>query len=326
MVKIPLKYPDGNTHILVIDGYLKELLDGFKNAVLNHNTSVVMVTDGRSGMGKTTLFNQIGIYLDSNYNLSQVYYTPEEFLAGLSHAKPGSFHLFDEAMLISNRAAMSQINKMVIQAMSMIRSKRIYVGFAVNSIFDLDRNLAISRADVLFHVYGEHLYSRGSFTAFFKAKDGTDRLKMLYLLGKKYYDYSKPKANFFASFPSDFVLDEIKYEEQKQAGINRFLLGKTSEHGKTIESRNRMYCYLRYNMGLPTKKVMEISGLSMAQAYRIEEMIRNARENEENLSSLYSQIAITTTNEGQNYQGNVIQGIDASQDQNPGIKMVAGQN
>ena len=123
-----------------IDGYYKQLLDDFKDAVENHNTSIVIIIDGKSGKGKTTLSNQTGRYLDPNFDLKNIYYNPETFLKGLANSKKGEYHSFDEAMIISSRSVMSQVNRMIIQAMSMIRSKNIYVCFCVNSIFDLDKN------------------------------------------------------------------------------------------------------------------------------------------------------------------------------------------
>lgn len=262
--------PDTNKpRTLRQDGYLNRMLKGFQDAVENHNTSVVIVIDGRSGMGKTTLGNQVGITVDKDFNLDHLYYTPEEFLSGLSQSKPGDCLMFDEAMLISSRSALSSINRMIIQAMSMIRSKRIYVIFCVNSIFDLDKNLAISRADLLLHVYGESLIKRGDFCAFFRGIDKIDRIKQLYLLGKKYYDYSKPKANFIGNFPADFIVDEKEYERRKQVGVNNFLTGKVGNRmRKTVGSRNKMIKRL-YDEGWDVKKLIDYTGLSSQLLYEI---------------------------------------------------------
>lgn len=237
MVEIKRVLPrTGQEGTFGLDGYLYELIEFFKDAIDNHKTSVVLVFDGKSGFGKTTLNNQVAITLDPNYSLKNLYYTPETFLEGLRNAKPGDYICFDEAMLLSNRSALSSVNKMIIIAMSMIRSKRIYVSFCVNSIFDLDKNIAIYRADLLLHLYGDNLIDRGKYAAFFKAKDGNDRLKDLYLKGKKFYDYSQPKANFVARFPKEFVLDENEYEKQKQAGVNNYLSGHMSrEQGLSKE-------------------------------------------------------------------------------------------
>lgn len=237
MVLIQRKLPRGEEKGVYVDGYLNEILNFYAEAVAKHNTSVVIIFDGRSGMGKTTLNNQVGIILDPNYDLKNIHYTPQSFLDALAVAKPGDYICFDEAMLLSNRSTMSQINRMIIIAMSMIRSKKIFVSFCVNSVFDLDRNIAMSRADILLHVYGDTLIDRGKYAAFFKARDGENRLQHLYLLGKKFYSYSKPRANFVASFTKDFIVDEIEYEKRKQEGINNFLKG--IEPKDTVSSRKK---------------------------------------------------------------------------------------
>jgi len=223
-------------------------------------------------MGKTTLGNQVGITLDENYGLEKIFYNPEDFLKALQKAKKGDCLMFDEAMLISSRSALSAINKMIIQAMSMIRSKRIYIIFCVNSIFDLDKNLAISRADLLLHVYGKSLIDRGKFSAFFKGTDGIDRIKQLYLNGKKFYNYGIPRCNYRSRFSKEFVVDEKEYERRKQKGVNAFLSGEAKVGGSKTQSaytsRNQAVRALSKN-GFSVKKICEETGLSMDVVYKI---------------------------------------------------------
>lgn len=252
---------------------LTDILDGLKWAVHNKNTTAVMIIDGRSGMGKTTLANQIGLYCDPDYNIHKIHWKPSTFLGGgeskvgLNLAKKGDVILFDEAMLISNRATMSEINKMIIQAMSMIRSKNVIIIFCVNSIFDLDKNLALSRADILLSVYGDSLTDRGKFMAFFKGADGIDKLKQLYIHGKKFYDYSYPKSNFNTTFPSYFTVDEKEYERQKQTAINQFLQGKEKKLS-TLQARKNQaienfVLFLRKE-GYLLKQIATVSGLALS--------------------------------------------------------------
>lgn len=208
---------------------LCEILDGFKWAIHNKKQSAVMIIDGRSGMGKTTISFQIAKYMTPDFDLSNVHFTPQSFIEALTHTKKGDTLVFDEAMLLSSRSALSQINRMIVIAMSMIRSKNLCIIFNVNSIFDLDRNLSLSRADLLLHCYGDSLTDKGKFLAFFKGADGIDRIKQLYIHGKKYYSYGFPKSNFHSTFPSHFVLDENEYERIKQIGVNKFLSGSKNE-------------------------------------------------------------------------------------------------
>lgn len=237
------------------DGYLGDLLDQSALVPHKYNGSIVGIITGKSGLGKSTLALQCA----KRWNPKEVYvaYSPEDFLKGLSEGKPGSTHIYDEAMPISNRSALSQTNRLIIQAMSMIRSKRLFVLFNVNAIWDLDRNLVLSRADFLLHVYGNPA-DRGKLCAFYKAADDKiDRLKLLYILGKQLYDYSKPKANFYASFRKAFLIDEVQYEASKQIAVNDFLnqndkgsLGKNETGYKKLLAKVLLYgkdhCGMKY--------------------------------------------------------------------------------
>ena len=278
MVIIYREDKDGNVIRFFQDGYLDKQLAVFKNAIEKHNTSAVIVIDGRSGMGKTTLANQVAKTLDKNYDLEKIFYNPDDFLAALKTAKKGDCLTFDEAMLISSRSALSAINKMIVMAMSMIRSKKLYIIFCVNSIFDLDKNLAISRADLLLHVYGQSLIDRGKFCAYFKAKDGNDRIKQLYLLGKKLYSYSRPKANYRGRFPKEFVVNEKEYEIRKQKGVNSFL-GKTAGT-RTVNAYQTRNAAVRAlgDMGLTPQEVAKKTGLSLNIVYKINEKLNKLDE------------------------------------------------
>ena len=274
MVKV-LRKVKGEPTEIYYDGKLQDLLDGFKKAIQKNRQSVVIVCDGRSGMGKSTFSNQVGKYLDLDFDLDNLHFTPDDFLTALKNAKKGEMVILDEAMMLSNRASMSEINRAVVIAMSMIRSKCIYVVFNINSAFDLDKNLILHRADVLFHIYGESLIDRGRFTTFFRGQDGFDRLKFLYLLGKKFYDYSKPKSNFYGRFTKNFIVDEDEYEAKKQIGINKFLkLGFSKSNAKGMRHRNILIRWI-YNKKLlnlvEIGELLDLDASSIGYAVRKDE-------------------------------------------------------
>ncbi len=242
---------------------LREILDGFKWAIHNRKQSVVLLVDGRSGMGKTTLSFQTGKYMTPDFSLNNVHFTPEAFLEALTRTKKGDTVIFDEAMLLSSRATLSKINRMIVVAMSMIRSKNLCIIFNVNSIFDLDRNLVLSRADLLLHCYGESLTDKGKFLAFFKGGDGRDRIKELYIHGKKYYSYGTPKSNFNAMFGSNFVLDDNEYEVKKQIGVNSFLKGTKAEASSKFKRSRDLYVkYIYDNLDLTQEQIAELGDIT----------------------------------------------------------------
>lgn len=258
ILKLPYKLPQKLTAIL----------DGLKWAIHKKKQSTVLIVDGRSGMGKTTLSFQIAKYVSPDFSLDNVFFTPDSFIEALQHTNKGDTLVFDEAMLLSSRAALSSINRMIVIAMSMIRSKNLCIIFNVNSIFDLDKNLALSRADLLLHCYGDSLTDKGKFLAFFKGAGGSDRIKNLYISGKKYYSYANPKANFCSVFSSYFVLDDVEYERRKQIGVNNFLKGnKMDDSSKYKKQRNVTIRLLRDITGKKYKELEELfasSGLRMS--------------------------------------------------------------
>ena len=201
----------------------------YTEGVMKKNTSAVILFDGRSGLGKTTLSMQTGCFLNNEikkymgsktpkFSLDNVFYTPQEFIDRLKVAQKGDIIILDESMILSNRSAMSEINRKVVIIMSLIRSKQIFVIFNVNSIFDLDRNLPLHRADVLIHLYTEDdkFAARGRYMVIPAAKG---KLKMLYILGKKYYDYSKGRPAFIDHFSAFFPFSNSEYEKRKQESI-----------------------------------------------------------------------------------------------------------
>jgi len=108
--------------------------------------------------------------------------------------------------------------------------------------------------------------------AFFKGGDGQDRLKMLYLLGKKYYDYGKPKSNFNATFSRKFMLDEKEYEFKKQRDINDFLQSGGKSRlvmDKARHSRDLYVKWLLANTQLTQQQVADIGDLSTKTIYTI---------------------------------------------------------
>lgn len=265
ILKLPYKLPSK----------LTEILDGFKWAIHKKNQSCVMIVDGRSGMGKTTLSSQVALYMTPTFSLKNIHFTPESFLEALTRTKKGDTIIFDEAMLLSSRAALSSINRMIVIAMSMIRSKNLCIIFNVNSIFDLDRNLALSRADLLLHCYGDSLTDKGKFLAFFKGGDGIDRIKQLYIHGKKYYSYGTPKSNFNSTFSSYFTVNNDEYEEKKQIGVNNFLKQtKRADNSKYKKQRAEFLKIIRKELGLTYEEIEKLLlkyniRLSISQISRI---------------------------------------------------------
>ena len=167
----------------------------------------------------------------------------------------------DESMILSNRSAMSQYNRAVIIMMSMIRSKKLFIIFNINSVFDLDKNLALHRADMLIHLYAvnDKFAARGRY---FVVPSAKGRLKNLYIVGKKYYSYNKAQSAFSDHFPSYFPFDNIEYERRKQKAIEGYFIENKSESTKVKDSRNSYIVYLKKKLKLKNIEIAKIGDVS----------------------------------------------------------------
>ena len=203
-----------------LDNFLKSNFDFIKPKV-SHKTphrrsDLFIIIDGPVGSGKTTLSFQCARYFDPTFDLSRVVFGVDDFLKVLVNATPGQAVVFDEAIIVNSRSALTEFNKKVIIAMTQIRSKGLYIFFNIPSLFDLDRNLVLNRCHLLLHCYQDHFGDRGKYCVFDK-----DKMKFLYLKGKRLYSYAMPKANFVAKFTEYFYLDRIEYEKKKSLEIGK---------------------------------------------------------------------------------------------------------
>jgi len=117
------------------------------------------------------------------------------------------------------------------------------------TFFDLDRYFALWRCRALFHLYFDKEENR-AYIVFDRQKK-----KMLYLLGKKTYNYSKPQSLFPpARFNNEYVVSEEEYRAKKAKAFSR---RKVSDRAtKWIEQRNALIRVL-YNKFKMSEKEME---------------------------------------------------------------------
>jgi len=265
-----------------MSNFLIKNLDNYIDGVMNKKTSAVFLFDGRSGLGKTTFSFQVGCYIakgvakhfstrlkkevEPKFSLDDVAWTPDAFIDKLKKATKGDIIILDESMILSNRSSMSEVNRMVIIMMSMIRSKQIFVMFNVNSIFDLEKNLPLHRADMLVHLYApeDRFASRGRYGVVPSAKG---KLKNLYILGKKYYDYSRSKYAFIDKFPAFFPFDEKEYEKRKQESISAYFESATTTSNKSKDSRDTYIRHLKES-GMSHEVIAGIGGISTKTVQR----------------------------------------------------------
>ena len=227
-----------------IDNFLMENFKFVKTKVqhkIPHRRSdLFVIVDGPVGSGKSTLSFQCAQWFDPTFNLSRVVFSVEDFLGAIIRAKPGEAVVFDEAIIVNSRSALTEFNKKIIIAMTQIRSKGLYIFFNIPSVFDLDKNLVLNRCHLLLHCFQNRFGDRGKYIVF-----DNDKLKLLYLKGKKLYTYGFPKANFTGNFKEYFCLPRPAYEKKKQKEIAAQAITKKA-HRWTLQ-RNNLIVWMMEN-------------------------------------------------------------------------------
>jgi hypothetical protein len=197
-----------------IDGYTKSVLDTAKRK-LKDDFDWIFIVDGRERSGKSVVAQQCAKYVDPTFCLDRICFTPDEFSNAIINAEKFSAVVYDEAYGgMSSRAAMSEINRTLMSMLAEIGQKNLFVFIVLPCFFEIDKYAGVWRSAGLFHVYLGDEFSRGQY-AFWNYQ----KKKLLYILGKKFYSYSRPKPNFIARFNRGYSVDEQEYRQKKLASL-----------------------------------------------------------------------------------------------------------
>jgi len=218
---------------------LKNNLDKLKQ---NNNTkdedATIVVDAVCEGAGKSTVGMQIAYYYDNTFNLSRVCMDADEFADAIDKAEKGQAIVFDEGFRgLSSRTAMSAVNGVLVRKMMEMRQKNLFCIIILPTFFMLDKYVALYRSKCLIHVY-KYKGKKGFFRVYNRQKK-----KILYLIGKKLMDYSKPKTNYTGQFPNQYVVDETAYRLKKLKSLNDTPVG---DEPKYLAQRNVAVMLLYY--------------------------------------------------------------------------------
>jgi len=238
-----------------IDNIIREELDKVRYKVEKKDFDWVSVIDGREGSGKSVLAMQIGAYLDPNFSLRNIVFTSEDFIKVIRSpsTKKGSVIILDEAFNAANsRASMSEVNRSMGAVATEMRQKNLYVLFVLPSFFDLDKQFALHRSSSLFHVYLKNGVDRGQFIIFPRSKK-----LLLYLNGKKTYNYSKPKSPFPpCTFTNHYTIPEKEYRQKKADAFKRRIVSNQARNW--LNQRNAYIKYIYKTIGLTQDELGKI--------------------------------------------------------------------
>lgn len=210
---VMVDFKDGKQFYM--DGYLKQNLD-FAKSKAKDDWDFVFIVDGKERRGKSVLAQQIAYYVDPTFNIDRICFSAEEFEAKIkaSDTKQQAF-VFDEAYSDTNSAsAMGKIGRALKKTMTEIGQKNLFIFIVLPPFFDLGKYWAMWRSIGLIHVYTGADMERGRFQYY-----NEEKKKLLYLRGKKEYDYNVTSANFFGRFTNFYTVDVEEYKKRKSDAV-----------------------------------------------------------------------------------------------------------
>jgi hypothetical protein len=259
-----------------MDGYLKSNLDIAKIEI-RRDWDMIFCVDGPEGSGKSVFSMQAAWYCYPKFTIDNIAFNPNQFRRCVLGQPKYSAIVYDEAYTgLSSRATMSVINRALVSMLTEIRQKNLFIFVVLPCFFDLDKYVALWRSRILIHVY-THGFQRGYFSFF-----NYDKKKELYLLGKKFYSYFKPKSNFIGRFTNTYVVDEVEYRKRKNIAASKREEDRIKQE-IVKEQQIALFERLVERQDIPDRIKAEIICISEPTYYR---WLNSYKENRENFSDV----------------------------------------
>jgi len=228
--------------------------------------------------GKSVFAMQLAKYVDSTFTIDRIVFTPRGLRQAIIDAKQYQAVVYDEGYTgLSSRATMSLINRTLISMLAEIRQRNLFVFVVMPCFFDLDKYVALWRSRALIHVYTSKDFKRGFF-AFYNV----DTKKFLYITGKKFYTYGKPRPNFIGRFTNHYTVDEAEYRKKKKHSLlDREKKRDEQEKRKELEDEvfNRIMSYAEESKDkIPHKLRAAMMGISESYYWIKAKRWREAQE------------------------------------------------
>lgn len=247
-----------------VDSILRTNLDDMKKDI-RKDDDIVIIVDGKERIGKSVLAMLVGWYMsDGKITLDDICLTADEFKERVKNAKKYDVIIFDECYLgMSSADAMMKYNRLLKKLLVTVGQKNLVLILVLPSVFDIDKYVALHRADALLHCF-KHKGQRGHFSFY-----NNQRLKTLYILGKKMYSYWKPSPNFARKFTNFYAVDEESYRKKKSESLTQLLTDVDDEtRGKQKEICYRAIQLLKKRLDLPIPELADTLNCSTRTIYR----------------------------------------------------------
>lgn len=234
-----------------------------KKMVVDKNRDRVYVVSGRERSGKSTWTFQQAKYIDKNFCLDRICFTPEQFLTQIRTAPEGSVVVFDEAFKgFSSRASLSKVNKILVQGLMEVGRRNLIIFIVLPEFSLLENYVAIHRSHALFYIYERKDLAYRGWRCYNRKKK-----RVIYFKSKKNYGImpytpTKLKGKFFTkrimidnkNTPTPYVTFDLKgYDDKKAKAFG----GKPEEvpiNPFEIEVKKLKYILCKIKCPIKTKK------------------------------------------------------------------------
>lgn len=226
------KFPpeqEGDEGGYYLDGKYKKGLDNLKKATMENDRQSIILYCGDTGSGKSTKMAQDCFYFDpENFTYEDMCQTYEDFAQRLQKKRKMALALDEAHEGLSSGQVATRAAKALTHLIQVSRQQNNFIGISLPNFFDLNKNAAIFSSNWLVYVYSKK-GKRGFFKVFDKEKK-----KLLYLIGKKNYNYNAVKPNFRGRFTKFMPIDENKYREKKKEAIQHIMDTQFKESESTL--------------------------------------------------------------------------------------------
>lgn len=269
-----------------IDDKLKERWDKIRDGrLIKHDEDRVYIVDGKERSGKSLFSIQQAAYLDPNFNLDRICFTPDELLKQIKEAPSGSAIIFDEAFRgLSSAQSRSNTNQQIKTALMEMGQRNLILFIVLPSFFLLDMYAAILRSHALFHIQKEVKSKRRVFMVFNEKKKW-----LLYHMGvKNGASYRKPFTKFRGNFYGKYPIDEEAYRAKKAKSLTDLYGTTTPETNKDRENWEFLLAGINITNKLPLRELetyLEAAPIPIRRT-TIGDIVKKHRKTWENLMAV----------------------------------------
>jgi len=211
---VTIKGDDKISYTFSVDKKLRHFLDDkVIKRINNRDKDYVMLVSGYEGAGKSTWAMQTAKYVDNDFCLERVVFTPEDFRHAVNTAGKGEAIVYDEAVTgLTAGGSITKVGRLLKSLMMQMRQKNLFIIIVIPSVFELNKYAVLHRAMCLFHI----LEKKGKHSWVGYNKRDT---KNTYLWGKKNHSM-KIKSRFTGRFYGNLPLNEEDYKNKKQEALD----------------------------------------------------------------------------------------------------------